>query len=227
MPLRASCSDGANRPDAELKSESHWHKVSVRPGGDAACPFPESREFGLGDRSQQQNTHIRDLREICYPWHPWYGRTVWVRATLVKRGKAVAHCSLEDVQTSRVLEVPLWMLDVAACCKTRVSNPGFVSAQSLRELKELLDSARPRAKAPTASTTTQHRYLLEAGGADGDIGGPAEIESTPVVCSPAIQPALDKSVVRCATTDTAIAGAVTEATCEKSGRGKNGRGGAR
>ena len=53
MLLRASCSDGANRLDAELKSESHWHKVSVRPGGDAACPFPESREFGLGDNSSR------------------------------------------------------------------------------------------------------------------------------------------------------------------------------
>src|SRR5215472_15182876 len=53
MPLRASCSDGANRPDAELKSESHWHKVSVRSGGDATCPFLESREFGLGDNSSR------------------------------------------------------------------------------------------------------------------------------------------------------------------------------
>src|SRR5215472_1859893 len=53
MPLRARCSDGANRPDAEWKSESHWHKVSVRPGGDAVCPFPESREFGLGDNSSR------------------------------------------------------------------------------------------------------------------------------------------------------------------------------
>ncbi len=60
-----------------------------------------------------------------------------MHATLVKRGRAVAHCSLEDIQASRVLEVPLWMLDVVACCKTRVSQPGFASAQSLRELKEV------------------------------------------------------------------------------------------
>src|SRR5262245_63434596 len=78
--------------------------------------------------TQQHNTHIRDLREICYSWHPWHGRAVWVHATLVKRGRAVAHCSLEDLQTSRVLEVPLWMLDVAGCCKTRVSKRGFARA---------------------------------------------------------------------------------------------------
>ena len=78
--------------------------------------------YDRSDTTQQHNTHIRDLREICYSWHPWHGRAVWVHATFVKRGRAVAHCSLEDVQTSQVLEVPLWMLDVVACCKTRVSR---------------------------------------------------------------------------------------------------------
>ena len=130
-----------------------------------------------------------------------------MHATRVKRGRAVAHCSLEDVQTSRVLEVPLWMLDVAACCKTRVSRLGFASAQSLRELKEVVQSALPRAQAYDTSEA-QHRYLLDAGGADGGIDGSAEIEPTPVVCSSAMQPALDRSVVRCPTTNSAIAGAV-------------------
>jgi len=44
---------------------------------------------------------------------------VRVHATLVKRGQAVAYCSLDDVPACRVLEVPLWMVDVAACCKIR------------------------------------------------------------------------------------------------------------
>src|SRR5215831_12195333 len=171
----------------------------------------------LRDTTQQHNTHIRDVREIWYSWHPWHGRAVWVHATLVKRGRAVAQCSLQELQTSRVLEVPLWMLDVAACCKTRVSKPGFASAQSLGELKEVLQSALPRAQADD-TPETQHRYLLDAGGADGGITGPAEVESTAVVCSSARQPALDKSVVRCATEDSAIAGAVTEAASRKSGR---------
>ena len=174
--------------------------------------------FSLDGTTQQHNTHIRDLREICYSWHPWHGRSVWVHATLVKRGRAVVHCSLEDVQTSRVLEVPLWMLDVAACCKTRVSKPGFASAQSLRELKEVLQSALPQAQAYDTSEA-QHRYLLDAGGADGGIDGSAEIEPTPVACSSTMQPALDRSVVRCSTKTSAIAGAVTEAASRKSGRG--------
>ena len=59
--------------------------------------------------SQQQNTHIGELRDICYPWHPWSDHKVRVHATLVKRGQAVARCSLEDVQPFRIREVPLWM----------------------------------------------------------------------------------------------------------------------
>ena len=137
----------------------------------------------------------------------------------------MVHCSLKDLETSRVLEVPLWMLDVAACCKTRVSKPGFAGAQSLRELKEVLQSALSRARADE-TPGTQHRYLLDAGGADGGIGGPAEIEPTPVVCSSAMQPTLDRAVVRCPAKNRAIAVAVTEVASRKSGRG-NRRGGAR
>jgi hypothetical protein len=187
--------------------------------------LPAQHAFDGHYTSQQHNTHIRDLREICYSWHPWHGRAVWVHATLVKRGRAVAHCSLEDIQTSRVLEVPLWMLDVVSCCKTRVSQPGFASAQSLRELKEVLQSAPPRAHAHD-TPETQPRYLLDAGGVYGGIDGPAEIEPTPVVCLSARQPALDRSDVRCPTKNGALAGAAPEAASRGS-RGENRRGGAR
>ena len=55
----------------------------------------------------------------------------------------MVYCSLGD-ENSRVLEVPLWMLDVAACSKTQVSKLGFVSTDSLRELKQVLEPARLR-----------------------------------------------------------------------------------
>ena len=87
-----------------------------------------------------------------------------------KAGRAVAYCSLEDIQTCRVLEVPLWVLDVAACCKTRASKPGFAGVQYLRDLKEVLLAARPRTPA-SIEPQTQPRYLLHAGGADGGIDG--------------------------------------------------------
>src|SRR5215831_9642961 len=182
-------------------------------------------DFVRYDTTQQRNTHIRDLREICYGWHPWHGRTVHVRANLVKRGLPVAYCSLEDVPTCRVLEVPLWMLDVATCGKTRLSRPGFASVQFLRELKEVLQSAPARVR-DHAAPETQHQYLLDAGGADGDIACPAEIEPTRVVGSSAKQIALDRSVVRCPKQDRALAGTITAAASRQGGRDRTGRGGA-
>src|SRR5215831_18035203 len=200
--------------------------VSLAAGQGRAIRSPFSDDCVRDGTTQQHNTHITDVREICYSWHPWHGRAVRVHASLVKRGQAVAYCSLEEVPACRVLEVPLWMLDVAACCKIRASQPPFAIAQSLRDLKEVLQAARPQVAAPIASKT-QPRYWLHAGGADGGIDGSAEIEPTPVVCSSAMQPALDKSVVRCSTKDRAIAGAVTEAASSNVGRGGNRRGGAR
>ena len=225
MPRGATCTDGAAHPVAASRSPSHSPPAVARRCAGSECLFPARREADPRDATQQQNTHIRDIREVCYAWHPWHGRPVWVHATLIKRGQAVAHCSLEEIQASRVLEVPLWMLDAAVCCKLRASKARFASAQSLRELKEVLQAARPRAQGPTASKP-QHRYLQHAGGADGGIG-PAEIEPTPVVFSCAVQPALDKSVVRCATKDRAIAGAVTKAASRNAGKEGNRRGGTR
>ena len=115
-------------------------------------------------------------------------------------------------------------LDVGRCGLLQDSGiqPGFASAQSLRDLNEVLLAARPQVPAPVAPKT-QPRYLLHAGGADGGIDGPAEIEPTCVVCSSARQPTLDESVVRCSTKDRAIAGAVTETASSNSGRSRNRR----
>src|SRR5215813_9492319 len=108
---------------------------------------------------------------------------VRVHARLIKRGRAVAHCSLEEVQTCRVLEVPLWMLDVAACGKVRVSKSAIASVQCLRELRQILESARrPTPNIPES----QHRYWLDIGGADDSITGPAKNKPAHDVCSSAM-----------------------------------------
>src|SRR5204863_9582729 len=110
--------------------------------------------------SQQQNTHIGELRDICYPWHPWSDHKVRVHATLVKRGQAVARCSLEDVQPFRIREVPLWMLDAAACCKIQSCKCKVANVESLRELKALLQPTQ-RINLEFANQT-QHPCLLDA-----------------------------------------------------------------
>ena len=137
----------------------------------------------------------------------------------------MVYCSLGD-ENSRVLEVPLWMLDVAACSKTQASKARFVSTHSLRELRQVFESARLRVQAPIGPEM-QHRYLQDAKSADGAVADFAATEPTSVICSSPMQSALDRPVIRCATEDGAIAGAVTPAASNVSGRKRNRTGGVR
>jgi hypothetical protein len=118
-----------------------------------------------------------------------------VHATLVKRGQAVARCSLEDVQPFRIVEVPLWMLDAAACCKIQAAKSSVANVESLRELKVVLQPARRID--PEFAIQTQHPCLLDAGGADVSVIEPTEVHPTRAVCSPE--------------SDTGLAGAIPEA----------------
>jgi len=60
-----------------------------------------------GCTSHQSNTHSTESREVLYPWHPWFGRAVWIFLTRVNHGRMVAHCGLEPRHESRGVEVPL------------------------------------------------------------------------------------------------------------------------
>ena len=181
--------------------------------------------FSLDGTSQQQNTHIGELRDIHYLWHPWSDRKVRVHATLVKRGRAIARCSLEDAQPLRILEVPLWMLDAGACCKIRAATSSVTNVESLRELKALLQSTR--GIDPELAIETQHPYLLDAGGADVRVVEATEVDPTGAVCAPASKTGLAGTVPRGSTKDSAIAGATAAAAWRKTGGRRDGRGGAR
>ncbi len=191
----------------DIFSRSHRGRV-----GD--CLSPDG--FFRCDTSRQQNTHIGELRDICYPWHPWRDRNVRVHATLVKRGQAVARCSLEDAQPFRIVEVPLWMLDAAACCKIQAAKSSVVNVESLRELKELLQPTRRID--PEFAIQTQHPYLLDAGGADVSVIKPTEFDPTHAVCPPESNTGLAGAIPRGATEGSATDGAVAAATRRKTER---------
>jgi hypothetical protein len=182
------------------------------PASDSRVPGADADDC----TSQQRNTHIGELREIHYPWHPWHDRKVRVHATLVKRGQAVARCSLEDVQPFRIVEVPLWMLDAAACCKIQASKCKVANVESLRELKALLQPTR-RIDLEFA-IQTQHPCLLDAGGADVSVIEPTEVHPTRAVCSPESNTGLAGTIPRGATEGSATAGDAAAATRRKTER---------
>ena len=52
---------------------------------------------------------------MAYAWHPWAGRSVRVHETIERPTGAQARCSLAGAGVVRMREIPVWMLDAAAC----------------------------------------------------------------------------------------------------------------
>lgn len=130
-----------------------------------------------------------------------------------------ADCLLQPARCPDMSGVGSAALDVGRCgvLEDQVSKQRFVSTQSLRELKQVLEPARLQAQAHTRPEM-QHQYLQDAKGADAGITNPKETEPTSVICPSAVRAALDRPLIRCSTEDGAIAGAVTQSASKDSGR---------
>ncbi|TCS19024.1 hypothetical protein EDC31_1672 [Acidomonas methanolica] len=83
-------------------------------------------------------THNTDVREVLYPWHPWFGRRVCVEETIERGGQVRSRCRLSDAGAVRLLELPAWMLDRAACAGMRPAPDPSVSLGALYDLRSLL-----------------------------------------------------------------------------------------
>lgn len=116
--------------------------------------------------SHQSNTHSTESREVLYPWHPWFGRSVWIHLTRLNHGRMVAHCGLDPQHGHRGVEVPLWMFDAAVCCQMHRAAVPVVSIEALHELAALLVAN----SAPDGGgmLQAQHDSLLPKGGADAN-----------------------------------------------------------
>jgi hypothetical protein len=95
-------------------------------------------DCALYDTSSQLNTHNIKLRDVCYPWHPWYGRSVVIHDAFVRHGQAVLRCTLEHEERSRALDIPQWMFDRALCCMMPMAEGPWVSWEALQDLQTLL-----------------------------------------------------------------------------------------
>jgi hypothetical protein len=207
------CSDDADHPAlASMSPRDQRREFPLLLDG-RAFPFLARDVCDPRDTSDQHNTHIIELREVSYPWHPWFGLIVGVHATLVRRGVAVAHCSCEGVYPRRLLELPLWMLDSAACCRIRAAKSGNVNVESLREIGRLLHLVL--CTSGELAKDAEHRYLLNAGGADVDAASSPGSCSTVNVCLSPLESGeestLGCSLDRCPAEDCAITGTTSPA----------------
>ena len=99
---------------------------------------PRTGVFATDGTTLQFNAHNTETRTVCYPWHPWYGHTVAIRAARAKRDQAICHCQLEHDVRLKSLEIPQWMLDPAICTAMRRRETPVVSSEALLNLKALL-----------------------------------------------------------------------------------------
>jgi len=92
-------------------------------------------------RTERQNTHVIDRREVLYRWHPWFGRSVYVHEVIDKPGAAVFRCNRTGSRLDRSLEVAVWMFDRTACAACRLVDTAHVGLDALRTLAGLVCDA--------------------------------------------------------------------------------------
>jgi hypothetical protein len=196
-------SGDANRRRAELRRSCH--RLAVGQPDGRVHPCPATGECATRDTSRQLNTHSTELREVCYPWHPWFGRAVAVYEVLVRQGHSVCRCGLEEERNRRSIEIPTWMFEPAACCRLRVMAVPIVGCAALLELKALLRTApRPDSRGVLQA---QHRSLLIAGGADATVTEPTTIVATHALSSPTPASVVSHVATRDSREDNPVAGA--------------------
>jgi hypothetical protein len=173
--IRRPADDAARQP-AESRRSGYMAGVPCLVAGDCCC-----RVIGVAARcctSRQSDTHRIESREVRYPWHPWYGRVVWIDQAVVRGGRAMFQCRLELLQEQRSVEVPQWMFDAASCHRMRLGPIPCVSLEVLRELQALL-SSRTQLGDRDDLRDAQHQAEHGRGGADATI-------TEPPVCPPAV-----------------------------------------
>jgi len=115
-------------------------RVSCRRGSSAAG----------GDCTRRlENAHRTILRELLYPWHPWFGKRVVIHEAIDKVDGVVFRCTLSGAHADRWLEIPAWMFDRAACPDPArlVLTPSI----SISALCALFDLLRQALKQPSSS----------------------------------------------------------------------------
>ena len=85
--------------------------------------------------TEQFNAHNTETRAVCYPWHPWYGHTVSVRASVIRRDRATYRCQLEPNACLKSSEIPQWMFDPVLCAAMHRQEVPVVNGEALLHLR--------------------------------------------------------------------------------------------
>lgn len=114
-----------------------------------------------------QKTHniVFEPRQICYPWHRWYGRSVLTCRAGGAHADVAYFCKLPEAPLDAMLvEIPKWMFDAAHCAALRLTEQPHVDCATLRTLMSSIAEQRVSVKAPVL----QPQLSRQAGHGDTD-----------------------------------------------------------
>jgi hypothetical protein len=100
----------------------------------------------------------------------------------------VFRCRLEDDESGRALELSQWMLDRAACTRTRLAAEALVGLDELRHLKSVLDSARGDGADGAVDNSPIWRVPADIASPPGNPRGPAIGPHPPEIGRPRLRP---------------------------------------
>jgi hypothetical protein len=127
---------------------------------------PGSNASFFGCTTKQHNAHGTEIREVLYPWHPWFGREVHVHEVVKRGNMPVFWCSPTANRTGRCLAVPSWMFDRAACLYLYPAQAPQVDLAALDNLKTLLSNIIDRV--PSAGSVIGARHPSHQSRGDAD-----------------------------------------------------------
>ena len=153
------------------------HSACIMPpmffAGDANFPrtpwgscSPGSNASFSGYTTKQHNAHGTEVREVLYPWHPWFGREVHVHEVVKRGNMPVFWCSPTANRTGRCLAVPSWMFDRAACLHLYPAQAPQVDLAALDNLKTLLSDIIGRVPSARSVIGAGHPSHQSRGDAD-------------------------------------------------------------
>ena len=124
-----------------------------------------------------------EVREVLYPWHPWFGWVVHVHE-VVKRGNMPAFwCNPTADRKARCLAVPSWMFDRAACLHLYSAQTPQVDRAALDSLKTLLSDITGRVPSARSVIGARHPFHQSRGDADATREPAAPNQTTQPVSS--------------------------------------------
>jgi hypothetical protein len=136
-----------------------------------------------------QKTHelAFEPRQVCYPWHRWYGRTILTRRAGGTHADVAYFCRLPDAPLDTMLmEVPKWMFDAAHCAPMRLADDPRVDCATLRTLRSAISEQR----VSLSEVVLQPQVSRQAGDGDVDDTSPCTSKHTTGAVRRAARPAI-------------------------------------